>query len=170
MDTMRSRTRRVLLAASLLVLLLFVACGRQPTRWDQAQTNRDIQETPAVAEEALPGRAFNPFFPDDEGDFDVVYAQEKQGFAQAKLKKERKDVAVLSVFDTASDPTVAEKYEQSSETLAGYPTVAIGSNGTAILVNERFQVQVRSSDETFGPSDREAWLQKFDLDGLASLP
>jgi hypothetical protein len=52
--------------------------------------------------------------------------------------------------------------------VAGYPAAAIGSQGTGILVAERFQVQVRSTDASFTESDRETWLGRFDLNRLSA--
>jgi hypothetical protein len=36
-------------------------------------------------------------------------------------------------------------------------------------VGDRYQVKVLSRDQAFTASDREAWLQKFDLNGLNNL-
>ena len=122
-----------------------------------------------MAREALPGALFNKMFPKPSGDFDVVYTQEKTGFAQASLVKKGDDVATLSIFDTISNPEAAEKYKNTSETFEGYPIVEIGNNGTGVLVAQRFQVQIRSKDANFSKFDREDWLKKFDLANLAKL-
>jgi hypothetical protein len=53
--------------------------------------------------------------------------------------------------------------------IAGYPAVEQGQNATAILVNDRFQVKVLSRDPAFTKDDRAAWIEKFDLAGLADL-
>jgi hypothetical protein len=37
------------------------------------------------------------------------------------------------------------------------------------LVAERFQVQVRAKDESFGADERQQWIEQFDLAGLAAL-
>jgi hypothetical protein len=101
--------------------------------------------------------------------FEVVYTQEKIGFAEATLKEDGEDVATLAIFDTVSNPAAAGKYAESSEELEGYPLVAVGSNTNAILVADRFQVQVRSRSDEFTEDDRKEWLAEFDLDGLAAL-
>ncbi len=156
----------------LLLLLGFVlgACVKQqqPTRWDSAQ-QQSAQNQPATVDESLPGSAFNTFFPSAEGEFDITYTQEKQGFAQAKLKKGGQEMALLSISDTRNNPEATEKFNNSAETLQGYPVVDVGSKGTAILVADRFQVQVRSSTDAFTQFDREDWLKQFDLDGLSQL-
>ena len=82
----------------------------------------------------MPGASFNKFFPKPEGDFDVVFTQEKAGFAQAKLVKKGQDVATLSIFDTVSNPEAAEKYKDTQETFEDYPIIEIGNNGTGLLV------------------------------------
>lgn len=152
--------------AGLVALVLVLGCGQaRDTRWDQAQT----QKTPAVAKEAIDGSAFNKFFPKVESPFDLVYKQEKKGTAVASLKKDGKDIATLTIFDTISNPDAVTEYKETSTALAGYPLVAKGAKGTAILVARRFQVQVRSADDTLDEEGRKEWLKKFDLDGLARL-
>mgnify|MGYP000085467982 CR=1 FL=1 len=154
-------------AHAFLLLGLIVGCGGPPpdTRWQAAQT----QKGPAVSTESVAGGAFNKFFPKTEGEFDLVYSQEKTGFAQAKLNKAGKEVAILSVFDTVNNPEAREKFKSTAEVFEGYPIAEIGSQGTAVLVADRFQVQVRSSDPGFTKFDREDWLKKFDLAGIGQL-
>jgi hypothetical protein len=161
------------LALGLLVLpllALVVACGGgnpAESRWTSAQ--EESGNKPAVAKEALPGKDFNKFFPKAQSPWDLTYKQEKQGTAIASLKKDGKEVATLTVFDTVSEPDVVKDYKESTQALAGYPLVAKGAKGTALLVANRFQVQVRSMDDSFGEEDRKEWLKKFDLDGIAKL-
>jgi hypothetical protein len=157
------------LALLLPVLWLAAACGpNQPTRWEKAeQESRDTKA--AVAKEAVAGGEFNKFFPKVKDDWDLVYKQEKQGFSQASLKKGGKEVALLSVFDTLSNPEARARYEKSTDAFAGFPIAPIGEQGTGLLVADRFVVQVRSMDDSFAKEDREAWLAKFDLAGISKL-
>jgi hypothetical protein len=167
---MHPGTRRLVLVLLFLPLVaLVVACGGNPaqTRWASAQ--QESRNKPAVAKEALPGKEFNKFFPKAESPWDLTYKQEKQGTAIASLKKDGKEVATLAVFDTISDPDVAKEYKEATQALAGCPLVAKGAKGTAVLVANRFQVQVRSMDDSFAEDDRKEWLKKFDLDGIAKL-
>ena len=124
----------------------------------------------AAVVEPLAGGEFNKFFPKDEGDYNVLYTQEKEGFAQAKLNLNGVEVATLSVSDTVISVDALEKFQDTKEETAGYPAAAVGALGTAVLVAERFQVQVRSKDASFTADDRMAWIEKFDLAGLADLP
>jgi hypothetical protein len=119
--------------------------------------------------EPLAGGEFNQFFPQDEGDYNVLYTQEKEGFAQAKLNLKGVEVATLSVSDTAISVEALDKFKGSKDAIGGYPTAAVGMLGTAVLVADRFQVQVRSKDASFTADDRTAWIEKFDLAGLAAL-
>jgi hypothetical protein len=168
---MRPAIRRLLVGALFLPLVaLVVACGGgnpADTRWATAQ--QQSRTKPAVAKEALAGKEFNKFFPKAESPWDRTYKQEKQGTAIASLKKDGKEVATLTVFDTVSDPDVAKDYKDSTEALAGCPLVAKGAKGTAVLVANRFQVMVRSMDNSFTEDDRKDWLKKFDLEGIAKL-
>ncbi len=152
----------------LLTLMTLPGCQKEPTRWDEVQ-QETRRNAPAVSKEALPGATFNKMFPKPEGDFDVVYTQEKPGFAQAKLVKKGQDVATLAIFDTVSNPEAAEKYKGTQETFEDYPIIEIGNNGTGLLVGGRYQIQIRSTDASFSKFDREDWLKKFDLANLAKL-
>jgi len=151
-----------------LAALAGAGCYREPTRWDEVQ-QQTRRNAPAVAKDAVPGSEFNRMFPKPEGDFDVVYTQEKAGFAEADLKKEGNVVATLAVSDTVSTPGAAQKYKDATARLKDYPMVDIGDNGTGVLVGDRFQVQLRSKDANFSKAEREEWLSKFDLANLASL-
>lgn len=163
--------RRVLAALLLSMLLLVTACATEPpSRFDQAQQESSQQRSgQAVAKEATQGSKFNKFFPAAGNGFERVYTQEKKGFAEAKLKKGGKDVAMLSISDTLSTPSAATKFQNSTKKIAGYPAVEIGNTQTAVLVGDRYQVKVLSRDPSFTQSDREAWLERFNLNSLARL-
>jgi len=115
------------------------------------------------------GGQLNRYFPASAGGYDRVFTQEKTGFAQANLKKDGKIVAVLSISDTANNPSAVSKFSSSSKRIAGYPAVTQGSTTTAVLVGDRFQVKAQSRDSSFTAGDREDWLTKFNLSGLARL-
>ncbi len=155
----------------LVTLILITSCNPSPpSRFDQAQQQSQGQS--AVVKEALPGSAFNKFFPPSADGFDRVFTQEKDGFAEAKLKQNNQDVALLSISDVLNNPKAANKFKESSETLPGYPTIKLakqGSGGTTILVADRFQVKVLSIDSKLTEENRKALLTKFDLNGLAAL-
>jgi hypothetical protein len=165
------RIGKILTALSLSLFLLVTACAAPstapPPSTEAPQTS--TQQPTQVSGEPLAGGQFNQFFPNASGDYKRVFAQEKTGFAEAKLKQDGKDVAVLSINDLANNPSAAKKFQDSSKTIAGYPAVERGKTQTAILVSDRFQVKVQSRDDSFTPGDREAWLEKFDLQGLSQL-
>lgn len=164
--------RRFLAALMLSLLLLVTACTatQTPGRFDQAQQQSSQQKSgQAVAKDATQGSKFNRFFPAASNGFERVYTQEKKGFAEAKLKKDGKDVAMLSISDTTSTPIAAAKFKNSTKKIAGYPAVEVGNTQTAVLVGDRYQVKVLSRDSAFTASDREAWLKNFNLKGLAQL-
>lgn len=169
--------RKVSLAIGALLLIGLLAVGgcqltqlkaSQPdnARWEQIEA-----QTPVVTADKkaiINGGEFNKFFPTADG-YERVYTQEKEGFAEAKLKQDGNTLAMLSVSDTASNPSAVNKYQSSDRALAGYPLAEVGSTATSILVADRLQVKVLSRDTDFTPADREAWLEKFDLAGLAKL-
>ncbi|NEO34234.1 MAG: hypothetical protein F6K36_28300 [Symploca sp. SIO3C6] len=165
------RISRILAPLLLSTLLLVASCAQQPpSRFEPAQQeSAQTKSGQAVTKDATQGAKFNRFFPASGNGYERVFAQEKKGFAQAKLKKEGKEVAVLSINDISSNPTAADKYKQSSKTIGGYPSVEKGTKTTAVLISNRYQVKAQSRDPSFTASDREAWLQKFDLNGISRL-
>lgn len=76
--------------------------------------------------------------------------------------------AALSISDTDANPSARDKYKDATKRIAGHLAATSGSQGTAILVADRYQVQVRSLTTTFTAADREAWLEKFNLAALAA--
>ncbi|MEG4204739.1 hypothetical protein QUA20_12515 [Microcoleus sp. Pol7_A1] len=180
-----SPARRILAPFLISVLLLVTACGQTqaPSRWDKAQqesTQKPAQAKQTTADKssasnqnlpkkAVAGGQLNKYFPSSGGGFDRVFAQEKSGFAEAKLNKGGKNVAMLSINDIAGNPSAGAKFQQSTKQIGGYPAVNQGANITAVLVANRYQVKVQSRDPSFTASDREAWLSKFNLGGLARV-
>lgn len=165
-----ARWLRVIAPLFLSLLLLITACAKEPSRYADVQKETTRRGAPsAVVKTAEQGSSFNKFFPDPTGTYDVIPTQEKKGFAEYKLLKDNQPVAMLSISDTSGLPTAALKYKNTTESIAGYPAADQGLTTTGILVNDRYQVKVLSRDPAFTKDDRVAWLQKFDLRGLAKL-
>jgi hypothetical protein len=161
------RGHRVVAALLLSVVLLTTGCSpKAPGRFDQAQKESTQQK--AVAKTATQGSEFNKFFPKASDGYQGVYTQEKKGFANLKLKKGGKDIALLSISDTTSTPNAAAKFSKSTKKIGGYPAIEVGKTQTAILVG-KYQVKAISSNPSFTVSDRADWLEKFNLNGLARL-
>ncbi|MBN3896032.1 MAG: hypothetical protein HWQ41_12415 [Nostoc sp. NOS(2021)] len=166
------RGHRVVAALLLSVVLLTTACTQTPKapgRFDQVQKESTQQRKgQAVTKTATQGSEFNKLFPDGGDGYQRVYTQEKKGFAEAKLKKGGKEVALLSISDTTSTPDAAAKFSKSTKKIGGYPAVEVGKTQTAILVG-KYQVKVLSRDPSFKASDRADWIEKFNLNRLANL-
>jgi hypothetical protein len=167
-----SNWRKALMPIVLSVVLLLSACSsKEPSKYATTQKETTGRSAPAaVAKNAEAGGDFNKFFPQGDAGFARVFSQEKKGFAEAKLNKGGKNVAVLSISDTISLPAAAKKYEKSTTKIGSYPMLdeAIPKS-TGVLVNNRYQVKVASRDPSFTAIDRQAWLKKFNLDGLSKL-
>jgi hypothetical protein len=162
--------RKTLVTFLVGVLFLTAACTKQPpSRFDRAQQDSSARGATAVVKEAESGGSFNRYFPSTSNGYQRVYTQEKKGFAEAKLIRDGKDMAVMAISDTLNNPTAKTKFQSSQESINGYPAVKQGSNSTALLVGERFQIKVSSRDASFAESDRKDWLSKFDLKGLSRL-
>ena len=104
-----------------------------------------------------------------EGEYKLTFTQEKTGFAEAALSKGAAKVATLTVSDTEANPSARDKFKASVKKIGEFPAVANGSQGTAVLVANRYQVQARSLTPAFTEADREAWLHKFKLSHLAEM-
>lgn len=169
---MLKKFTKVICSVFLISLLLLTSCSNQPpSRFEQAQ-QESLQagnRNTAVVKDAESGSSFNKFFPSSSDGYERVFTQEKRGFVQAKLKQEGKEVALMSVFDTISNQSATDDFQNSTETIKGYPTVEKGANTTAVLVANRFQVKISSRDASFNQENRIKWLEKFNLDGLAKL-
>jgi hypothetical protein len=167
-----SNWRKALMPIALSVILFVSGCSsKEPSRFAQTQKETSGRNAPAaVAKQAEAGGEFNKFFPNGGSGYDRVFSQEKKGFAEAKLNKGGKNVAVMSISDTISLPAAAKKYEKSTSNLNGYPLLEeTPLKSTGVLVNNRYQVKVAARDASFTAADRKAWLSKFNLDGLSKL-
>ncbi|MCC0176091.1 hypothetical protein I4641_03740 [Waterburya agarophytonicola K14] len=162
--------RKFLVAFFLTSCLLLTSCAQQaPSRFDGAQQESTSKGATAVVDNSQSGGSFNRYFPDSGNGYDRIYSQEKKGFAQAKLKKDGQEIAILSISDVLNNTITVDKYQSSTDKINGFPAVAQGSTATAVLVGDRYQVKIRSKDSSFSESDREEWLGKFDLRGLSKL-
>ena len=169
---MKKRLLRFLSLGMMVGLLWFgaAACTPQPpSQFEQAQQESTERGATAVVKDSTKGGEFNAFFPTASGDYERIFAQEKQGFAEIKLKQKGQDLAVMSISDVRNNPTAADKFKDSSSEIGGFPMVQQGSTATAVLVGDRYQVKVLSRSPAFTAADREIWLDKFDLKGLAAL-
>jgi hypothetical protein len=161
--------RKALIPLLLCVFLMVTACTKAPSPYAQVQKETSRRGAPsAVVKSSEQGATFNKFFPVAKG-YDVIPAQEKKGFAEYKVTKDGKTLAMLSISDTLNVPGSAAKYQSSTSKVGNYPSVEQGTTATGILVNGRYQVKVLSRDPAFVQANRVAWLQKFDLQGLAKL-
>jgi hypothetical protein len=166
------RWLKILAPLMLSMTLLVTACGSSapPSKYDNVQKeSTKTKKGQAVAKQAVDGSKFNKFFPSAGDGYKTIPSQEKKGFAEYKLNKGTKTVAMFSINDTVSTPDAAAKFKGSTKKIGGYPAVETGSTATSVLVADRFQAKVLTRDASFTKSDREAWLKKFNLSGLANV-
>ncbi len=166
------RWLKILVPLMLSMTLVVTACGSSSTKTTKTpDPYKSVQnnKVPAVAKQAVDGSKFNRFFPSAGDGYKTIPAQEKKGFAEYKLNKGTKTVAMFSISDTVSVPDAAAKFKGSTKKIGGYPAVETGKTATSVLVADRFQAKVLSRDASFTKSDREAWLKKFNLSGLANV-
>jgi hypothetical protein len=123
----------------------------------------------SVVEVPVEGKSFNAAFPAEADGYEVVFTREKEGFVQANLKKAGVDLAILTVADLIENPEAKAKFQSATDKLGVFPVVASGATGTALLVADRFQVQVRSRADEIDEAARKAWLGNFNLELLSGL-
>jgi cytochrome c5 len=168
------RWLKILVPLMLSMTLVVTACGgsstKTPDPYKSVQKESSQKKSgQAVAKQAVEGKNFNKFFPSAGDGYKTIPSQEKKGFAEYKLNKGTKTVAMFSINDTVSTPDAAAKFKGSTKKIGGYPAVETGSTATSVLVADRFQAKVLTRDASFTKSDREAWLKKFNLSGLANV-
>jgi hypothetical protein len=170
------RARALALAVLVPLLALAGACKHDPppSRWDDAAAaaaSRAAAPPSAVSAAPKPeiaaGGALNTFFPKDQDGATLTYSAEKTGYAEAKLRKDGKELGVLSISDVRNNPDAASKFSAAPDTSLGWPLVTQGKNQSAVLVAKRWQVKV--SSPALDERARKGWLAKFDLAGLANL-
>jgi hypothetical protein len=163
------RTR--LIAALLLLGAALPSCKNdepKSTRWnDAAAALASATPTSAPTTSAAPSGSLNRFFPKDgDGGYKRVFTADKDGYAEAKLQKDGKDVATISVADSDQLAAAKSKFDGATEKLEGFPVVKVGNNQTSVLVKERYQVKVSSA--TLDHEARKVVLATFDLKGLGT--
>jgi hypothetical protein len=163
------RIHAALLGACLAAALSLAGCKKdepKSTRWDDAAAA--LSANPASSAPTTETGALNKFFPKDgAGGFSRVFSADKEGYAEAKLQKDGKEVAQLVISDTARNPAVKGKFDGATEKVEGFPVTKFGNNQTTMLVKDRYQVKV--SSPTLDHEARKAILATFDLKGLGDL-
>jgi hypothetical protein len=115
------------------------------------------------------GTAFNRLFPAPGPGEALVFTQEKRGFSEARLKQGDATLALLAVSDTITNPTARQKFAATADTLKGWPLVEQGTQASALLVADRFQVKVIGQGVGLEAGRRHELLEAFDLPALATL-
>ncbi len=155
---------------SLSLALLLLACGKdepKSTRWAEAGAAAVAQTATAPTASAAATGSLNRYFPKDgDGGYKRVFTADKEGYAEAKLQKDGKDVATLTIADTNTAPEAREKFKGASEKIEAFPLMKVGNNQSSALIKDRFQVKV--SSPTLDHEARKAILATFDLKGLGT--
>lgn len=151
----------LLLVAGLVLGAFFVLPFRS---WLPGGTVADVPNRLVVN-----GTALNRLFPEPQVGEKLVFTQEKRGFSQARLKQGAEVRALLSISDVASSPASRNKFIHSEERLQSWPLVDQGSQASALLVADRFQVKVIGQGNGLDVQQRHELLGSFDLSALAAL-
>lgn len=160
-----SRTLRWVLGLLLVAGLLIGAFLFLPFRsWLPGGTVGNVSTRLVVN-----GPAFNALFPKVHPGEQMVFTQEKRGFSQARLKEGDTTKALLSISDVLTSPSSRAKFNGAKRDLQSWPLVDQGTQASALLVADRFQVKVIGQGAGLTPDDRHDLLSAFDLKGLAAL-
>lgn len=119
--------------------------------------------------EVVNGTAFNRLFPAPGPGEQLVFTQEKRGFSEARLKQGDATLALLAVSDTTTLPAARQKFADAEGRIQGWPLVDQGSQASALLVADRFQVKVISQGVGLDQQQRHDLLAAFQLQKLAAL-
>lgn len=176
---MLPRMRTLVLA----LVLALAACdkshsGPAPVASGKAQASAVASAAPtstasaaaaAAVARMVDGQKLSPFLlsASAAGATERVDRPAKEGFAEAVYKKGKDDLATVTITDTAGVPAVRDDYQGLKETAAGYPLKTSGYTKSAVLVADRFQVQVLSP--RLKAPERKAWLEKMDLKALGAV-
>src|SRR6478672_5333753 len=122
------KSLRVLLLSACLVLLALPGasgCKKdepKSTRWDDAAAA--IASAPPADPDAagavppIPAGTLNKYFPKDgDGGYKRVFAADKEGYAEAKLQKDGKEVAIVSIADAERLVYAKAKFASATDKL-----------------------------------------------------
>lgn len=170
--------RTILFAALALASTLAVGCKKDAPPSSSSSTEKPDSAAPVFTvaintPDAGAGLATGPtstlknYFPQDgAGGYTRVIRAGKDGYAEATLEKDGKEVAVLSISDAERMAYVKAKFESATDKVDGAPLLTVGKDLSMVLVKERFQIKVLS--KTLDAEGRKAIIATFDLKGLAS--
>ena len=170
-------TRMILFAALALSSTLATACKKDASTSTQRRQTADAAAPVVTVSIAAPDAGAPPsgaptgplksYFPQDGvGGFRRVIRAGRDGYAEAALEKDGKEVAMLSISDAERLAYVKAKFEDATEKLDGFPLLTVGKDLSTILVKDRFEIKVLS--KTLDADARKAILASFDLKGLGS--
>jgi hypothetical protein len=175
--TLRSRSALALAFLTLTLASCDRSSGPHPTAQSAhasgsaaptATTTAQAAASAAVAK-MVDGERFKPFFPAAgmDGATEKAERPPKEGMMEVAYKNGKDDVAVMVITDTAGEPRVRGDYAGTKDTAGGFPLKTSGYFKSAILVADRYQVQLTS--QRLKADQRKAWLEKVDLAGLKAL-
>ena len=165
----------ILGAAFLVIAAAGAGCGscgkdeKSTTEPPSTPSPVTVQLAPpgASAQPPMPSGALTKFFPKDgDGGFKRVISGEKEGYVEAKLEKDGKEVAIVSITDAERLAYTKARFDGATEHLGEVPVVKVGDTQSLALVKQRFQVKVFS--HTLDHEARKAILASFDLKGLGN--
>lgn len=127
----------------------------------------NLSPAPKASAALMPAGALTKFLPKDgAGGYKRVISGEKEGYVEAKLQKDGKEVAIISITDAERMAYAKARFDGVTEKLLDYPLTKIGDSQSLVLVKDRFQVKVVST--TLDHEARKAILATFDLAGLGT--
>lgn len=164
------------LLLGLCVLLAISGCEKKPETFAGAaasaekkleQKKADKEKLGDDAPKEIEGKKLNRFFPEKLADAERTFTTEKDGFVEAKYRKDSADLLTLTIADISDNADSKTKFGNSTEKASGHPVATFGKKQTMALVKDRYQVKITS--DTLSHDERKALLEKLDLAGVAAL-
>ncbi len=164
------------LGLGLCALLTFSACEKKPDTFAgaAASAEKKLEQKKAEKEKLgddapkeIEGKKLNRFFPEKLADAERTFTTEKDGFVEAKYRKEGADLLTLTIGDISDNADSKTKFTKSTEKVGDHPLATFGKKQTMALVKDRYQVKITS--DSLSHDERKALLEKLDLAGVAAL-
>jgi len=152
------------------LLALFLLSGGGCARRPQPPSSSPPAAPPAPVT-LVPAAELKKAVPRLPAPFQPVLFLERPGTVTYHVRKGGSLAATLSVRDLSGKDSVRRGlFQGAGQEVQGYPAVPTSmGGGLAVLVGDRFQVEVVSLSPSVGQKRRDAWLDAFDYARLAAL-
>ncbi|PWJ40926.1 hypothetical protein [Sediminitomix flava] len=120
--------------------------------------------------DVIDGKLLQEAFPDSLPKFQIYVTHSAVGMVKAKvINDSSKVIASSSIIDLLNHKNEISRFKKSELSFEDYPLLIKGQNSIAILVADRFQVQIKSLSQSFNDDRIKERFKQFDLEKLKAL-